>query len=103
MRRSLASSQRIVELVPALVQELHERGLEVAPVALPDEPLELARRAREQPLPVREHHELVRVAVGLLDVVRRVDDPGPGGGSTEDELPQARALARVERRAPLVE
>ena len=43
------------------------------------------------------------VAVGLLDVVRGVDDGRALAREAQDELPQARALARIERGARLVE
>src|SRR4051794_8640223 len=101
MRRSLSSSQR-TRSVALLVQEGDERGLEVEP-ARPHHPLELARRAREQQLAVGEHEHACGVAVGLLDVVRGVDDRGPLASQPQDELPEALALARVEGGARLVE
>jgi hypothetical protein len=63
--------------------------------------LELARRAGEQELPVGEHEHAVRVSLGLLHVVRRVDHRGALRLQREQELPQALALARVERGARL--
>src|SRR2546423_1650304 len=104
MRRSLANSQRTAaSSVAPLPEEGDERGLEVGRLALADRVLELARRAGEQQLAVRQHEQAVRVAVRLLDVVGRVHDRRPGLRAREDELPQALALARVEGGARLVE
>ena len=61
------------------------------------------RRPGEEHLAVREDEELTRVALGLGDVVGRKGDARPTGDARQDELPKARALARVERRARLVE
>src|SRR4051812_28831168 len=88
--------------VAAPVQELHERLLEVEAGGA-DLLLEGARRAVKEALAVREDDQLSGVAVGLLDVVSGVDDGGALAGEPEDELPQAGALARVERRTRLVE
>ena len=81
MRRSLSSSQRTS--VAPLVQELDEGLLEVEP-GRAGGLLELARRAVEHALPVGQHDQLVGVAVGLRDVVGRVDDrralAAPGAG-----------------------
>src|SRR4051794_3541741 len=101
--RSLISSQRIS--VAFLPQERDEGRFEVerrALVAL-DRPLELARRPHEEKLAVRDHADLVRVPVGLLHVVGRVDDCRAAAGQLEDELPQLLALARIERGARLVQ
>ena len=59
--------------------------------------------AVEELLAVGQHDQLVRVAVGLLDVVGGVEDRRALAGEAQDELPEALALARVERRARLVE
>ena len=64
---------------------------------------QLARRAVEDALAVGQHDQLVGVAVGLRDVVGRVDDGRALAGEAQDELPQALALARVEAGAGLVE
>ena len=64
---------------------------------------ELARRAGEQHLAVGEHEQLARIAFGLGDVVGREDDARAGGDARVDELPEPRALARIERRRRLVE
>src|SRR4051794_17174309 len=72
--RSLISSQRIAPgLVTVLVQERHERRLEVRRVILGvlDGALEVARRAAEEELAVGEDHDLGAVALGLLDHVGR--------------------------------
>ena len=63
----------------ALVQEAHERRLEVARVAA-DGLLELGRRAGEQQLAVDQHEHAVGVALGLGDVVGREDDGRPAAG-----------------------
>src|SRR3954447_3912446 len=102
--RSLTSSQR-TRLMPLLAQERDERRLEVErPAFAPlDRPLELARGAHEQELAVGDHGHLMRVPVGLLHVVRRVDDRRAAAGELEDELPELLALAWVECGARLVE
>ncbi len=64
---------------------------------------QLGRRAAEQQLAVGEDQHPVGVPLGLADVVGRIDDGGALGDAPEDELPQALALTRVERRARLVE
>src|SRR5436190_2845187 len=96
---SLISSQRtVVPLVPALAQEGHEGGLEVqVTVARADGLLEPARGAGEHQLPVGEHEHAIGVALGLLHVVGRVHDGGAALGQSADELPQALALAWIQR------
>jgi len=80
--------------VAAPVEELDEGLLEVEAGGA-DLLLEIARGAVEEQLAVGEDDQLARVAVGLLDVVRGVDDRGALAREPEDELPQTRALARV--------
>src|SRR5690349_17148777 len=92
--RSFTNSQRtsLQPSVPALAQEPHERGLEIGGALVAGHLLlELVGRAREQPLAVREDHHLLRVSLGLLHVVRGVDDGGPATREREDELPQVLA------------
>ena len=80
--------------MPPLVQELDECLLEVEPRRAGGL-LEVARRSAEHALPVCEHDQLAGVAVGLLDVVGRVDDRRSLAREPQDELPQPRALARI--------
>src|SRR3954468_830165 len=87
--RSLTSSQRTS--VALLVQERDERRLEVGAGVLV---AQLLRRAAEQQLAVGQHERAVGVALGLADVVGRVDD---GRGELAHERPQTLALARVQR------
>ena len=87
---------------PCWWRNLDEGGLEVEAVGA-HQLLELARGAVEEPLAVGQQDQLLRVAVGLLDVVGGVDDRGALGREPQDELPEPLALARVERRARLVE
>ena len=56
--------------MPPMVEEADEGRLEVA--ALADGRLQLARRAREEQLPVGEHEHAVGVALGLTPVVRQM-------------------------------
>src|SRR4051812_49263405 len=100
MRRSFRSSQRMSVAAP--VEELDEGLLEIE-ASRADLLLQLARRAVEEPLAVREHDQLGRVAVRLLHVVGGVDDGGALASEAQNELPQPCALARVERRARLVQ
>ena len=65
--------------------------------------MQLGGGAVEDPLTVGEHQQPVAVALGLEQVVGRVDHRGPGAGEAEDELPEALALARVEPGRGLVE
>ena len=65
--------------------------------------MELGRRAVEDPLAVGEDEQAVAVALGLEQVVGRVDHRRPGAGEAEDELPEPLALARVEPGRGLVE
>src|SRR5918999_3817087 len=100
MRRSLSSSQRMW-LVAPLVEVLHERLLEVQAGGAGGV-LELARGAVEDALAVRQHDQPVGVAIRLLDVVGRVDHGRALAREAQDELPEALALARVERGARLL-
>ena len=79
----------------SFVEEADERRLEIGGAA--DRPLELGRRAREQQLAVGQHQHAVGVALGLADVVGRVDDGRALGGEAGDEAPQPLALAWVQR------
>ena len=76
--------------------------LEVARVAA-DRVVERVRAAVEDPLAVGEHEQPVAVALGLEQVVGRVDHGGSGPGEREDELPQPLALPGIEARGRLVE
>src|SRR3954451_11149738 len=93
--RSLTSSQRTS--VALLVQEGDKRRLEVRAGVLA---AQLLPRAAEQQLAVGQHEHAVGVALGLADVVGRIDD---GRGQFADERPQALALAGVQRGRRLVE
>jgi hypothetical protein len=97
----LSSSQRTQW--PPRRQEAHERGLEVALLG-PDLGLQRRGRALEEQLAVGEHEHPVGVALGLPHVVGGEDDGGPASArERRDELPELRALARVQRGARLVE
>ncbi len=65
--------------------------------------MQLVGGAVEESLAVGEHEQAVAVALGLEQVVGRVDHGRAGAGEAEDELPQALALARVEPGRGLVE
>src|ERR1700753_1398098 len=97
----------------SLVEKAAERGLEVADELVADGAgagvrfahgsLELRGCPREQQLTVSEDEHAGRVALGLCDVVGREHDRRAMAGKRGDELPQALALARIERRRGLVE
>ena len=70
---------------------------------MPRRPARARAAGRRTRLAVGQHDQPVGVAVGLLDVVGGVEDGGALPGEAEDELPEALALARIERRARLVE
>src|SRR4051794_6751651 len=102
MRRSLSSSQRIRPSMPSLAQEADEGALEVDGTVARGAG-QVARRAREDQLAVGEHEYAVGPALGLAHVVRAEDDRRAVPGQARDPLPQALALARVQRRGRLVE
>src|SRR5204863_5527343 len=105
MRRSFWSSQRIsapAALVAAFPEEPHERRLEVA-LALALRGVQLGRRPGEDEVTVGQHEHAVGPAFGLGDVVRAEDDRRAGLREARDPVPQTLALARVQRRARLVE
>ena len=74
-----------------------------APAAVPGLRDEVGGRAGEQLLAVGEDEQARAVARGLGDVVRREDDGAARLEQPVDDRPEARALARVERRGRLVE
>src|SRR4051794_41417283 len=105
MRRSFWSSQRIsapAALVAAFPEEPHERRLEVA-LALALRRVQLGRRPGEDEVTVGQHEHAIGPALGLGDVVRAEDDRRAGPREARDPVPQTLALARVQRRARLVE
>ena len=111
MRRSLASRARIGahqeaasdlarasrKRTNALLERPGARVLDAR--ALP----ELLLRAREDESPLLQHDQPVGLRVGLLDVLRREHDGAAAARHAAQELPQPRALARVEARRRLVQ
>ncbi len=65
--------------------------------------MQLGRGAVEDHLAIGQHQLAIAVALGLAEVVGRVDHRRAGAGEPVHELPEALALARVEPGRRLVE
>ena len=100
-------------LARGTVSELGERsgrGREIAGVLdgdddalVADAGLELGRRAGRRDAPVVEQHDLVREAVGLLEVLGREHDGRAVADEVAEELPEVVAALRIEPGGGLVE
>src|SRR3954452_13648309 len=91
------------EVSPGVAQPAMWRASRVPLLIAADLRFQSGGRPLEQQLAVGEDEDAVGVALGLPHVMRGEDDRRAGACQRADELPQALALARVERRRRLVE